>query len=178
MNMASTTGLTYVRAGAGDNDIKASNANGSLLDAGAGDDVLRGGKKADILVGGAGDDEMYGGGGGDQFRFFGNEIDGASDIDRIYDLDFSEGDTLVFGNYDGLFQDADGLNAFDGGDAAIISSFEGLVSAVENSNGRITTTFQSNGVLLVHMQIGDQVQTLYITNGVAGYQAAAGEVSA
>lgn len=162
----------------GNDDIRATNdVDGTLLQAGAGDDILRGGKYDDVLVGGSGNDQMFGGDGADQFRFFGSQIDGASDSDRIYDLDFSEGDTLVFGNYAaGTFVDDDGVNGFTLGTAASISSWEGVVNAVDNS-ALVTASRQSiyNDNLILSIDTGaGQVQNLVITGGYSAYVAAGG----
>jgi Ca2+-binding RTX toxin-like protein len=65
---------------------------GTQLRGAAGNDILTGGKYNDFIIGNQGDDVLIGGAGADQFRFFGNEIEGTSDSDRILDLDFAEGD--------------------------------------------------------------------------------------
>lgn len=158
-------------------DLRAS-STGSTLAGNGGDDVLRGNKGDDILVGGLGNDKLYGGAGADQFRFFGNQIDGASDVDAIYDLNFADGDTLVFGAYNGLFStDADGLNGFASGDSAIISSFAGLAAAYEAGGGRITYTGNAGlNLLLISFENGDgATQTIRITQG---YDAFVNELSA
>src|SRR5687768_8647752 len=101
----------YVAGRDGPDDLRATNdEDGTQLRGGDGNDILRGGRYDDILVGGSGSDKMFGGDGGDQFRFFGDDIEGVSDTDFIYDLDFAEGDTLVFGNYGAnTFSDDDGV---------------------------------------------------------------------
>lgn len=160
-----------------DDDLTAS-GTGSHLVGGGGDDVLRGGKSDDILTGGAGNDKLYGGAGGDQFRFFGDQIDGASDVDAIYDLNFGDGDILVFGEYNGLFStDAPGLNAFNSGDAAIISTFSGLAAAYEASGGRISYTGNASlNLLIISFENGDgATQTIRITQG---YDAFVSELAA
>jgi len=169
----------YVGNGSGDGDIKASSTDqdGTILNAGAGNDILRGGKYNDILTGGSGDDQHFGGGGADQFRFFGDQIEGASDSDDIYDLTFGEGDTLVFGNFGaGTFSDVDGVNAFNGGEAAEISSFEGIVNAAAGSTK--VTAFREgagNNNLVLQITDGDgQVQNVVISNGYSAYIAAGG----
>jgi Ca2+-binding RTX toxin-like protein len=94
-----------------------------------GDDLLVGGAYDDVLVGNFGDDVLVGGAGADQFRFFGNEIDGALDVDRIFDLNFAEGDRLVFGEFaSGTFARSRDVTAFAGGSAAIVDSFSDLRS--------------------------------------------------
>ena len=150
-----------------DDDLRAT-GNDSQLVGGGGNDILRGGKGDDILVGGSGDDKLYGGAGADQFRFFGNQIDGASDTDAIYDLNFGYGDTLVFGQYNGLFStDAPGLNGFASGDSAIISTYEGLAAAYEAPGGRITFTGNpTSNLLIISFDNGaGATQTLRITGG-------------
>ncbi|KAA9013036.1 calcium-binding protein [Sphingobium limneticum] len=165
----------YVGGNAGDNDIQSSGRAGTILNGQAGDDILRGSRGDDILTGGSGNDQLWGGDGADQFRFFGNNIGGASDTDKIYDLDFSEGDTLVFGNYGSLqFSDAAGINAFNGGAAAQVSSWAGLVHLVEASDLASVSRKGQTDVLILTLDNGDgQIQNIHITGGWAAYSAAA-----
>ncbi|WP_448500989.1 calcium-binding protein [Sphingomonas sp.] len=169
---------TFVRGTAGNDDLRA-DPSGSMVRAGAGNDVIRGGKGDDIIIGGPGDDILWGGSGADQFRFFGNEIEGTSDTDRIIDLTFSEGDTLVFGNYNGVFANADGVNAFNGGDAAIISSWTGLMNAADTSGGRISITGNAGlDLLIITLDNGaGQTQVIRLSNSFAAYAAETGGMS-
>jgi Ca2+-binding RTX toxin-like protein len=179
--MATSDGLMgYVVGRGGDDDIRRviGDADGSMLRGNAGDDVLRGGWHDDILIGGAGDDRYWGGYGADQFRFLGNEIGGASDFDRIYDLKFAEGDKLVFGNYAaGTFVDGDGLNGFNGGAAAVITSWDGVVDAAAGSSLVTASRYSANtDTLLLTLVNGDtgQTQQIVITGGWSQYVAAGG----
>jgi Ca2+-binding RTX toxin-like protein len=168
---------TFVRGTAGNDDLRA-DSGGSQVRGGAGNDVIRGGRGDDIIVGGPGDDIMSGGKGADQFRFFGNEIDGASDTDRITDLNFGEGDWLVFGNYNGVFANGDGINAFNGGDAAIISSWTGLMNAADSSGGRISITGNAGlDLLIITLDNGaGQTQIIRLSNSFAAYAAETGDM--
>jgi Ca2+-binding RTX toxin-like protein len=162
----------------GNDDITAvNNPNGTLLSGGNGDDILRGGRSNDILVGGGGNDQMFGGGGADQFRFFGDQIEGSSDTDFIRDLTFGDGDTLVLGNFGaGTFSDGNGVNAFSGGSAASISSYEGIVQAASGSTN-VTAFRQAAGNNNLVFQITDadgQIQNIVITGGYSQYLAAGG----
>lgn len=163
----------YISGNGSDNDVQVRGINGSILYGQDGNDILRGGKYNDILDGGRGDDQMFGGDGADQFRFFGNYIEGTSDLDKIYDLDFSEGDTLVLGEYGALgLTSGDGINVFNGGNSAIISSFEGIAALVESS--LVTASQKGNtGVLILTMDNGaGGTQIIHITGGWAEYVAA------
>jgi Ca2+-binding RTX toxin-like protein len=165
--------VDYVSGSAADDDLTAT-PTGSILAGNGGADILRGGKSDDILVGGAGDDRLYGGAGADQFRFFGNQVGGTTDTDAIYDLNFSQGDTLVFGEYNGLFStDAPGLDGFSSGNSAIISTFAGLAAAYEASGGRITYSGNPNVDLLVlSFDTGNgTTQNIRISNGYAAFVA-------
>lgn len=169
--------VDYISGNAADNDFRATQG-GSMMAGGLGNDVLRGGRGDDILIGGAGDDRLYGGAGADQFRFFGNQVGGASDVDSIYDLNFGQGDSLVFGEYNGLFNtDAAGLNGFANGDSAIISTFAGLAAAYEASGDRITFTGNASlDLLIISFDTGNgSTQTIRISNG---YDAFVSELSA
>lgn len=171
--------MSNVGGTSGNDDLRAL-SDGSRVAGGAGNDILRGGRGDDILIGGAGDDQMWGGGGADQFRFFGDQIDGANDVDRIYDLNFGQGDWIVFGKFGGLFEDASGINAFDNGDSAIISSWEGLANAYESAGARASFTGSASlDLLFITFDNGaGQTQTLRINNGYAAFTAALGEPTA
>jgi hypothetical protein len=78
---------------------------------------------------------MFGGRGADEYRFFGTEIEGPSDRDRLYDLNFGEGDTILFGGFAaGTFADAAFIDATDDGSGALISSWRGLVEAARSED--------------------------------------------
>lgn len=169
--------MDYIAGSNQTNDDLSASSTGAMVVGGGGNDILRGGKSDDILIGGQGDDKLYGGAGADQFRFFGNQIDGSSDVDAIYDLNFGDGDTLVFGQYNGLFSsDASGLDGFAAGDSAIISSFAGLAAAYEASGGRISFSGNVNADLLViSFENGSgATQTIRISQG---YNAFVNELS-
>lgn len=113
----------------------------------------------------------------DQFRFFGDQIEGSSDTDRIFDLNFNEGDKLVFGKFGaGTFEDEGGVNAFSGGSAAIISSYEGIVNAAAGSES-VTAFRQGSGNDNLVFRVIDadgQIQDIVITGGYSQYIAAGG----
>lgn len=169
--MAGGAPPTSVSGTSGDDDLQAViGGGGTVIAGGDGNDILRGGKFADFLVGGKGDDQMFGGAGGDQFRFFGDQIDGV-DTDRIYDLKFSEGDSIVFGRFAAdFFSDDTGINAFTDGTAAQITSIDGLRALVDNSNGAITASQRgSTDVLIVTIHSGENTQILWLSNMWAAY---------
>jgi Ca2+-binding RTX toxin-like protein len=155
----------------------ASDGDGTHMDGGAGNDRLEGGKYDDRLVGNRGDDVLFGGGGADQFRFFGTQIEGGSDTDRVLDLNFREGDTLVFGDFGaGTFVKSGGVNAFSGGTAAILDSYGDIVSAAAAST-LVTArraAADSNDLLLSVVNASGQVQTVSILGGWAQYVMAGG----
>jgi Ca2+-binding RTX toxin-like protein len=171
--------MSYVTGKAGNDDVLANygDTDGTMIRGGAGNDTLRGGNHDDILVGGRGDDWLWGGAGADQFRFFGNEIDGAGDRDRIFDLKFGEGDTLVFGAFKaGTFGDTAGLNGFSSGTSAIISSWEGVVDAARGSTDftALRASIHNDNLLLKIVNSVGQVQEILITNGWSQYLGAGG----
>ncbi len=175
-----TTFNTNVPGTAGSDDIGSTSTNlNQLIRGGAGDDVLRGGKGDDRIYGGAGDDIMSGGGGADQFYFKGGDVVvGTSDTDRIVDLNFGAGDTIVFddmgGNFFGQAFKQDGFNVFDGGNDAIVSSFSGLHHLVDGSNGAISVTGSAKlDLLILTIDYGnDQTQVIRISNAYNAYLAA------
>lgn len=156
-----------VRGTAGNDDVQANSRYENYIATGAGNDILRGGKFADMEIGGAGDDQMWGGGGADQFRFYGDQIAGASDRDRIYDLNFGQGDTLVFGTYGAdTFSESAHVNAFGGGSSAIIASLKGLAEADEASSlVSVGRQAAGNNNLLVSLTNDEgQIQQIVISN--------------
>jgi Ca2+-binding RTX toxin-like protein len=177
--MTDTASMSYASGKSGNDDVRANydDVDGTMIRGGAGNDTLRGGKFDDILVGGKGDDMLWGGAGADQFRFFGNEIDGTSDRDRIFDLKFGEGDVLVFGGYKaGTFGDTAGLNGFTSGTAAVISSWQGVVDACAGSADVTATRFSpyNDNLLLKLTNSAGQVQEILITGGWSQYVLAGG----
>jgi Ca2+-binding RTX toxin-like protein len=169
-NVSGRGGNDTLNAVAGDGD-------GTHLDGKGGNDLLQGGRYDDRLVGGAGDDTLLGGGGADQFRFFGNQIEGRSDLDLVLDLNFGEGDLLVFGEFGrGTFRDVGGVNAYSGGTAATLDSYSDIVAAAAASD-LVTASRaapESNDLLLSVMDADGQVQNISITGGWSQYVMAGG----
>ena len=152
-------------------------SDGTQLRGNAGNDLLTGGRFADFLIGNAGDDVLVGGEGGDQFRFFGDEIEGSSDTDRVYDLDFAEGDRLVFGSFaEGTFARMPGVNAFAGGTAVIVDSF-GDLQQLDAASDRISISRLAEGSDVLVIQVANaagQVQRIELSDAWQAYLDAAG----
>jgi endonuclease/exonuclease/phosphatase family metal-dependent hydrolase len=165
--------------GQGNEDLRAvyGDRDGTLIDAGAGNDTLRGGVYDDTLIGGAGDDQMFAGAGADEFRFFGTDIEGASDSDRLYDLNFGEGDTLSFAGFGaGTFSDGAFIDANQDGTGALISSYKGLVEAAKSDDVTAFRQGAGNNNLVVRIENANgQVQELIITGGWSQFTANGGE---
>jgi Ca2+-binding RTX toxin-like protein len=177
MSNDGANGLKHFRAGAtsgNDNMTAGGDPDGTIYNAGKGNDTIRAGKTDDILTGGAGSDSMWGGEGADQFRFFANDVaEGTKDRDRIFDFDFSEGDTLVFGSFDaGTYTDDAGINGFSSGTAATVSTMEGLVSMVENTGWTASKGHFNNNLILSYDFGGGRVQEIVLTNMWADFFAA------
>lgn len=85
------TGAAATGYGNGLNNVITGNNGGNTLEGWAGDDTLYGMGGDDLLTGGAGMDRMYGGGGADTF-YFESAANMASD--RIFDLNFAQGDII------------------------------------------------------------------------------------
>lgn len=178
MDMATTFDVVLHGAPGDSNDTLAGNAGAianlnQLLLAGAGDDVLRGGKGDDRLVGGEGNDIMSGGKGADQFYFKAGDVKvGATDTDRIVDLNFGEGDTLLLDDFGfGTLTKTDGLNAINGGDDAIVSSFVGIKALVDQGVATVEGGF--GDVLILSFDLGgDTTQVIRLSNSFAAYEAA------
>ncbi|WP_298395090.1 M10 family metallopeptidase C-terminal domain-containing protein [Sphingobium sp.] len=164
-----------LRGTSGNDQLNGLNIYENRFEGGAGDDNLHGGNKNDTFFGGAGNDQYWGGRGADQFYFRGTEIDGPSDVDRLYDLKFFEGDELVFGEFEaGTFADSTHVNAFNGGSSAIIGSLEGLFEA-DMASDLVTvsraTPYNNNLLVRIENEVG-QYQDLLISNMWSSYAAA------
>jgi Ca2+-binding RTX toxin-like protein len=170
-------GLATGRNGDDTLSAVASDGDGTHMDGKAGNDRLEGGRYDDRLVGNFGDDVLIGGGGADQFRFFGNQIEGRSDTDQVLDLNFGEGDTLVFGDFGaGTFVKSGGVNAFNGGSSAVLDSYGDIVSAAAASD-LVTARrggAESGDLLLSVTDADGQVQTVHVLGGWAQYVMAGG----
>lgn len=157
----------------GGHDIRATNnPNGSYLAGNGGDDTLRGTRYNDILVGGEGSDVMAGGAGADTFRFYGEAVSldylkaGGNDVDKIFDLTFSEGDKLDFTGF--------GEAAANG----VIRSFADLANLVAGSDWTASRQNVNNDNLVIKYDFGDGVsQSIVISNGWNAYIAAGGAIA-
>jgi Ca2+-binding RTX toxin-like protein len=151
--------------------------DGTNIQGAAGNDTLMGGQFDDMLTGGLGDDILTGRGGADQFRFFGTQIEGASDRDTITDLNFAEGDTIVLGSFgSGTFAKANGVNAHSNGTSATLDSWADIVAIDRASSLVSTSSTGTNGqdLLLSVIDSDGQVQNIVIMGGYAQYLSAAG----
>jgi Ca2+-binding RTX toxin-like protein len=151
--------------------------DGSNMNGGAGNDTLLGSQFDDYLTGSFGDDILTGKGGADQFRFFGTQIEGASDTDTITDLNFAEGDSIVLTSFGkGTFLKANGVVVHNNGSAATIDSWSDIV-AVDRASDLVST--RSSGannqdLLLSITDVDGQVQNIVIVGGYAQYLSAGG----
>lgn len=165
----STADKTYATNGANGGYVRATNdPDGTNMNGLGGNDYMLGGRYDDLITGGAGDDTAYGGDGADQFRFFGTQIEGSSDLDKIFDLDFGEGDLLLLADYGISFSDADGANAANGGSSVAVTSWAGLAAIIDQAGGAITFSEKgSTDVLILDIYNAgtDQTQTIHITGG-------------
>jgi Ca2+-binding RTX toxin-like protein len=155
----------------GNDDIRADygNVDGTNLNGNGGNDILRGGNHDDLLTGGQGNDQMFGGKGKDVFRFFGLDtvnVGGTptgNETDNIYDLNFVEGDKI-------LFQDFGEASA-----NGLLDSFGDIVAIVANSEWEASGINGNNNLKLTYDFGEGVVQNIIITNGYSKYLAAMGE---
>ncbi len=167
----------YVAGRTGNDDLVALGADrdGTQLRGGAGNDILTGGRGNDFLIGNQGDDLMIGGAGADQFRFMGNEIEGKSDSDRIFDFDFAEGDWLVFTGF-GKSTFSNTAGGFIGGSDVIIRSFDQL-ARLDAASSKLTVSRESAGsdtLVMEVLQPNGQVQKILINDAWQAYLDATG----
>lgn len=153
-------------------------ADGTILNGNTGNDSLKGGRYDDILNGGGGDDSYWGGAGADLFRFTATLIDGDSDYDRVNDVNFDEGDKLVFIDFAGQFAGVEGsagTNVYNSDSSVQVSSWEGLANVVALGIG-VTASAKGAGsdALILTLTYGAQTEVIEIKNGLIGYSAAGG----
>lgn len=166
------------------NDTELGLGGDDSLEGGLGNDSLFGGANDDWILGRQGDDLLSGGGGADDFRFHGDEFL-SGETDTIVDLNFAEGDRLVFAHYvagtfpaNPQFTDIPGQidyspsNAIVGGGVTILG-YGGLALLVAQSlNVSASQGAADSLILQVKNEGGAIVQTIVIANGWTPYQAA------
>jgi Ca2+-binding RTX toxin-like protein len=175
LTSSALTTANILRGGAANDDLRGINTKGNYFDSGAGNDVLRGGALGDILIGGAGNDTMRGNGGADQFWFYGNQIEGVADRDRINDLTFADGDQIVLKSFAaGTFVGTEDLVSFSGGTSAVIDSLQDLHDADVGSALITISRYGTTGDNLL-LSIGNgagQVQDIVLANLWSAYDSA------
>ncbi len=160
-----TIGMTEI-AGTADNDTLAGKKADASLHGYNGDDILRGGSGNDLIVGGKGNDQMTGGAGADTFHFDRSDlVVGTKATDKIYDLDFSQGDKLEFQG----FTDAHSWS----GTTVTAGSFTALHDLVSSSTGHLTATQKgTTDVLILTLRADDgSVNEIHISNAWQAYHA-------
>lgn len=159
---------TVVLGGSGEDDIRATGKVGTYLDGRGGNDIVRGGVGDDYIVGGGGDDKLWGGKGADTFLFHGSQIEGPSDYDCIYDLNFAEGDKISLAHFgSGTFANGGdtSLQVFDGGAAVLIDSVADLHALAASSGDTVSFARKgSTSVLIMTIDDGSgQIQQIAMT---------------
>lgn len=113
--------------GFGGNDRMFGNNGDDAMFGGRGNDRLSGQTGNDLLNGEQGNDRLFGGSGGDSFEFTGDTVGRSRDI--VEDLDFTEGDRLVFEGFEaGTF--GQGGN----GGSAVVTSYAELLELDADSD--------------------------------------------
>lgn len=166
-------GINSVSRGNDANNVvrPTNDVNGTTMYGRGGDDNMQGGRYDDDIIGGEGDDTATGGDGADLFRFYGDQIEGTSDYDRVFDLDFSEGDTVFLADYGLSFTDMDGADALINGTAVQISSMEGLFNLVEAFSQITAENVRDNNLLLTIDNGSGQTQVIELSNAWDDYLA-------
>jgi len=173
MPQASDGEKSVVRGNDDDNVVRpAYDPDGSKMYGRGGDDNMQGGRYDDDIIGGSGDDTAYGGDGADTFRFYGDQIEGSSDYDRVYDLDFSEGDHIFFADFGISFSDMEGANALMGGRGVSISSMEGLANLVETYSQITAEKVRDDGLLITIDNGNGQTEVIEFSHAWSDYLAA------
>lgn len=136
-------------------------AGGSILYGHGGDDTLMGDKGNDTLYGGAGNDILRGGSGADKFVFEAVTL-GKGAVDKILDLNFGEGDSIVL----------DGFK-LGGSGGVTLQSWADLVHLAESSGSiAVTGNAKTDQLTLTIKTDSGATQQIQINNGLIAYQAA------
>jgi Ca2+-binding RTX toxin-like protein len=132
--------------GSADNDVIVGGGASDTIGGQLGDDTILGNGGNDQLAGRSGNDWLEGGEGADTFRFA--ETDFGNDV--VLDLDFSEGDRLVF--FAGSL-DVDNIVVTD--QAELVNLIANVASGFTVDNGTLVVNFGSNSLTLA--EYGDLV---------------------
>lgn len=157
------SGTVLVQGDIGANDIHVPPQGDTILNGNAGDDILRGGRNDDILIGGQGNDQLYGGGGADTFVFQGVFSPSSSarptgeETDRLYDLNFNDGDKLQFRSFS------------SSEDNTVVHNFAELHTLVDNSawqavglrNGNLELTYDYGNGIVQHIIISHAAEQYF-----------------
>jgi phosphodiesterase/alkaline phosphatase D-like protein len=142
------------------------------LDGGAGNDRLFGDQGKDRLIGGTGDDRLAGGADADEFAFTGKDLHG-SEIDRVLDLNFAEGDRLILTDFTArTFAGKPGgnpLDVSDNGRAVTIDSFEDLVE-LDDASADVSIQRSGGDVQVTIHDSHNDVQQMLLVDQWAAYQ--------
>lgn len=167
------------QGGAGDDKLASGHGDDALIGragddflyARRGDDWLDGGRGNDRLTGGQGSDMMIGGAGADKFVFYGTDARNG-DHDIVADLDFAEGDRLVFGHFEaGTFSEA---YRWSTGDSAGIISVEGVIGLGKEEDFGVVRLGEGHALLTYATRDGGEaeIEILFAGASAAAFEAA------
>ena len=157
------------------NEVRGTAGN-DTLDGKSGDQLVTGLAGDDLLIGNAGDDTLTGGDGADRFSFNAAQLAG-SDADRITDLDFGAGDTLVFSKFAAgtfaMLADGNPVQMAAGGRGVTLDSFADLAEIDQASAAVSVARDGATDTLVLSVTDADgDVQAVFIDNAWTAYQAA------
>jgi len=126
----SVDGVSYVKAGSGDDLLCGGNGKDRFFNGGGGEDVLYGGAGDDAYFNGDGGNDVLDGGSGDDYSFYGEEgndiLYGGAGDDRFFYG--GEGNDVLYGGDgdDTSFDGGEGNDVFHGGDGDDSAFFGGI----------------------------------------------------
>lgn len=161
-----TDGVDDLRANLG-------NRGDDYLSGGEGNDVLRGSRGNDVIIGGEGNDIAGGGAGADTFAFYAEDID-AFDLDRLVDINFEQGDSILLDGFGpGFFTDtanpANTAEIINGGRGAVIDSLLDIIDLADSNPDAFDVSQKgSTDVLIITLTFDDAAgsheQQIHLSN--------------
>lgn len=170
-NVSSSTDLTSIREamneinGTADIDRLTGSKRDDIIDAGRGNDVVNGSEGHDVIIGGVGNDMLSGGAGADTFVFRASDITG-KESDRIFDLNFADGDAIEFAGFSSIL---------GGADASVTIDSWAALAALANDSDVVVSRKGTTELLIVTVNEGpNQIQEIVISNAYTAYKDAGG----
>lgn len=156
--------MNVVQGTAGD-DRLAGTSQGDFMEGGRGADVINSGAGNDVVYGGSGNDMMNGGAGADRFVFKAADLAG-KESDRLFDLNFAEGDVLDFTGFAALGSSAEATKS--------ITSWTALAELAKDADVFVARKGTTDLLTVTIVEAPDKIQEIQLSNAYKAYTDAGG----